>query len=199
MSAVLDEADAIVLVASPAIDAARSAFATLDWLEHHGRGHLVPNATVVIERRGPGSRRGVGQAGRAVPHPDSRGPRDPVRRPPGPGLRDCPGFDGQSHPSGVPGIGGVHRRPGARQADGSDLARAESLAPSTARAATIATGFTLVAAVRGCWPTNSTVLGTLYGARRPLAYSITCRSVIGPAACTSCVHPAAPTAGRPGR
>lgn len=48
MSAVLDEADAIVLVASPAIDAARSAFAALDWLEHHGRGHLVPNATVVI-------------------------------------------------------------------------------------------------------------------------------------------------------
>ena len=54
MSAVLDEADAIVLVASPAIDAARSAFATLDWLEHHGRGHLVPNATVVISAARPG-------------------------------------------------------------------------------------------------------------------------------------------------
>lgn len=54
MSAVLDEADAIVLVASPAIDAARSAFATLDWLEHHGRGHLVPNATVVISASRPG-------------------------------------------------------------------------------------------------------------------------------------------------
>lgn len=54
MSAVLDEADAIVLVASPAIDSARSAFATLDWLEHHGRGHLVPNATVVISAARPG-------------------------------------------------------------------------------------------------------------------------------------------------
>ncbi|BDB43690.1 MinD/ParA family ATP-binding protein [Mycobacterium kiyosense] len=54
MSAILDEADAIVLVASPAIDAARSAFATLDWLEHHGRGHLVPNATVVISAARPG-------------------------------------------------------------------------------------------------------------------------------------------------
>lgn len=54
MESVLDEADAIVLVASPAIDAARSALATLDWLEHHGRGHLVPNATVVISASRPG-------------------------------------------------------------------------------------------------------------------------------------------------
>jgi MinD-like ATPase involved in chromosome partitioning or flagellar assembly len=54
MSSILDEADAIVLVASPAIDAARSALATLDWLEHHGRGHLVPNATVVISAARPG-------------------------------------------------------------------------------------------------------------------------------------------------
>ncbi|WP_051545418.1 MinD/ParA family ATP-binding protein [Mycobacterium asiaticum] len=54
MESVLDEADAIVLVASPAIDAARSALATLDWLEHHGRGHLVPNATVVISAARPG-------------------------------------------------------------------------------------------------------------------------------------------------
>ncbi|OBK42317.1 hypothetical protein A5657_00465 [Mycobacterium kubicae] len=54
MESVLDEADAIVLVASPAIDAARSAFATLDWLEHHGRAHLVPNATVVISAARPG-------------------------------------------------------------------------------------------------------------------------------------------------
>ena len=54
MDSVLDEADAIVLVASPAIDAARSALATLDWLEHHGRAHLVPNATVVISAARPG-------------------------------------------------------------------------------------------------------------------------------------------------
>ncbi|WP_416362159.1 MinD/ParA family ATP-binding protein [Mycobacterium sp.] len=54
MSSILEEADAIVLVASPAIDAARSAFATLDWLEHHGYGHLVPNARVVISAARPG-------------------------------------------------------------------------------------------------------------------------------------------------
>jgi MinD-like ATPase involved in chromosome partitioning or flagellar assembly len=54
MKGVLDEADAILLVASPAIDSARSALATLDWLEHHGYPHLVPNATVVVSAARPG-------------------------------------------------------------------------------------------------------------------------------------------------
>ncbi|WP_369974182.1 MinD/ParA family protein [Mycobacterium sp. 3519A] len=48
MRGVLDTADALVIVASPAIDAARSALATLDWLEHHGYADLVPKATVVL-------------------------------------------------------------------------------------------------------------------------------------------------------
>jgi MinD-like ATPase involved in chromosome partitioning or flagellar assembly len=54
MSAVLDEADAIVLVSSAAIDGARSASATLDWLEHHGYGPLVQRAVVVLSNSRPG-------------------------------------------------------------------------------------------------------------------------------------------------
>lgn len=54
MTGVLDTADSLVLVTSPAIDGARSAIATLDWLEHHGRRDLVDSAVVVINsaRRG---------------------------------------------------------------------------------------------------------------------------------------------------
>jgi MinD-like ATPase involved in chromosome partitioning or flagellar assembly len=54
MAGVLSEADAIVIVASPAIDSARSALATLDWLEHHGYSHLIPGATVVVCASQPG-------------------------------------------------------------------------------------------------------------------------------------------------
>lgn len=54
MTGVLDMADALVLVASPAIDSARSALATLDWLQHHGHAHLVPEATVVLSSARPG-------------------------------------------------------------------------------------------------------------------------------------------------
>ena len=54
MTGVLDMADALVLVASPAIDSARSALATLDWLQHHGYAHLVPDATVVLSSARPG-------------------------------------------------------------------------------------------------------------------------------------------------
>lgn len=54
MKGVLDEADSLVLVASPAIDAARSGLATLDWLTRHGYAHLVPGATVVISAARPG-------------------------------------------------------------------------------------------------------------------------------------------------
>ena len=44
----LAESDMVVIVASPAIDAARSALATMDWLERQGFAHLVPGATVVF-------------------------------------------------------------------------------------------------------------------------------------------------------
>jgi MinD-like ATPase involved in chromosome partitioning or flagellar assembly len=55
MSGVLDLAHTIVLVSSPAIDAARSASATLDWLTEHGHSRLVREAHVVLSASRPGS------------------------------------------------------------------------------------------------------------------------------------------------
>jgi MinD-like ATPase involved in chromosome partitioning or flagellar assembly len=55
MAGVLDLAHAIVLVSSPAIDAARSASATLDWLMQHGHSALVREAHVVLSSSRPGS------------------------------------------------------------------------------------------------------------------------------------------------
>jgi putative peptide zinc metalloprotease protein len=45
---VLLEADQIVVVMPPALDGARVAAATLDWLEEHGHGQLVESAVAVI-------------------------------------------------------------------------------------------------------------------------------------------------------
>ena len=55
MAGALDLAHAIVLVSSPAIDAARSASATLDSLERHDHGDLVREAHVVLSESHPGS------------------------------------------------------------------------------------------------------------------------------------------------
>ncbi len=55
MAGVLDAADMIVIVASPAVDSARSALATLDWLTRHGYSRLVPWATVVVSASRPGA------------------------------------------------------------------------------------------------------------------------------------------------
>jgi len=55
MNGVLQLANALVLVSSPAVDGARSAAATLDWLELHGYGHLVERTVVVISSVRPGS------------------------------------------------------------------------------------------------------------------------------------------------
>ncbi|WP_435277704.1 AAA family ATPase [Rhodococcus yananensis] len=55
MRGVLDLADALVLVGSPAVDGARSAAATLDWLQHHGYGELVERTVVVISSPRPGA------------------------------------------------------------------------------------------------------------------------------------------------
>lgn len=55
MAGVLDEADALVIVASPAADAARSSLATLDWLHHHGYSQLVSEAVIVISSPRPGA------------------------------------------------------------------------------------------------------------------------------------------------
>ena len=48
MTGVLRLADQIVLVSSPSVDGARSASATLDWLQAHGHGDLVRHAVVVL-------------------------------------------------------------------------------------------------------------------------------------------------------
>ncbi|RZK81755.1 MAG: MinD/ParA family protein, partial [Rhodococcus sp. (in: high G+C Gram-positive bacteria)] len=83
MNGVLQLANSVVLVSSPAIDGARSAAATLDWLQHHGYGHLVSRTVVVISAARPGSST-IEQAGtpsrsgasrrrvRAVPEPRGR-------------------------------------------------------------------------------------------------------------------------------
>ncbi|WP_324192410.1 MinD/ParA family ATP-binding protein [Nocardia transvalensis] len=55
MAGVLDLAHSLVLISSSAIDGARSAAATLDWLSLHGHDHLVRNAVVVINLPRPGS------------------------------------------------------------------------------------------------------------------------------------------------
>lgn len=55
MNGVLTLANALVLISSPAIDGARSAAATLDWLDHHGYGHLVERTVVVISSPRPGA------------------------------------------------------------------------------------------------------------------------------------------------
>jgi len=54
MAGVLHEADMVIVVASPAVDSARSAWATLRWLERNGYSRLVPGATVVFSASRPG-------------------------------------------------------------------------------------------------------------------------------------------------
>ena len=59
MTGVLRLADQIVLVSSPSVDGARSASATLDWLQAHGYGDLVRDAVVVLSVIRPRTRSGV--------------------------------------------------------------------------------------------------------------------------------------------
>ncbi len=56
MSGVLQLADQIILVSSPSVDGARSASATLDWLEAHNHGDLVRNGVVVLSAIRPKSK-----------------------------------------------------------------------------------------------------------------------------------------------
>ena len=56
MSGVLPLTDQIILVSSPSVDGARSASATLDWLEAHGCGNLVRNGVVVLSAIRPKSK-----------------------------------------------------------------------------------------------------------------------------------------------
>ncbi|WP_420810125.1 AAA family ATPase [Halopolyspora algeriensis] len=55
MKGVLDTADSLVIVSSSSIDGARSASATLDWLDAHGYGDLVSRSVAVINSVRPGS------------------------------------------------------------------------------------------------------------------------------------------------
>jgi MinD-like ATPase involved in chromosome partitioning or flagellar assembly len=48
MSAILAKADVLVVVASGSVDGARSAAATLDWLDAHGHNEMVRNSIAVI-------------------------------------------------------------------------------------------------------------------------------------------------------
>ena len=48
MAGILELADQVVLVSSPSVDGARSASATLDWLDAHGYGDLVRGGVVVL-------------------------------------------------------------------------------------------------------------------------------------------------------
>jgi MinD-like ATPase involved in chromosome partitioning or flagellar assembly len=55
MKGVLTHADSLVVLSSPALDGARSASATLDWLEEHGYGDLVQRSVAVISMIRPRS------------------------------------------------------------------------------------------------------------------------------------------------
>ncbi|MBO0679243.1 MinD/ParA family protein [Mycolicibacterium sp. S2-37] len=48
MSAVLDNADLLVIVSTTSVDGSRSAAATLDWLDAHGHQQLVAGAVAVV-------------------------------------------------------------------------------------------------------------------------------------------------------
>ena len=63
MSAVLDQADLLIIISSGAVDGARSASATLDWLDAHGYQELVRNSIVVVNAVRPRSGK-VGHAAR---------------------------------------------------------------------------------------------------------------------------------------
>lgn len=48
MSAIIDRADVLVVISSASVDGARSAAATLDWLDAHGHEDMVSNSIAVI-------------------------------------------------------------------------------------------------------------------------------------------------------
>jgi MinD-like ATPase involved in chromosome partitioning or flagellar assembly len=59
MAGILELADQVVLVSSPSVDGARSASATLDWLDAHGYGDLVLGGVVVLSAIRRGSKSAV--------------------------------------------------------------------------------------------------------------------------------------------
>ena len=55
MAAVLAKADALIVISSGSVDGARSASATLDWLDAHGHQEMVRNSVAVINAVRPRS------------------------------------------------------------------------------------------------------------------------------------------------
>nr|WP_264071689.1 MinD/ParA family protein [Mycolicibacterium komossense] len=55
MSAVLSHTDSLIVISSGSVDGARSASATLDWLDAHGHENLVRNSVAVINAVRPRS------------------------------------------------------------------------------------------------------------------------------------------------
>ena len=110
MYGVLGVADQIVVVSSGSIDGARSASATMDWLDAHGHGDLVRNAVAVINcvSRSAGGvdlDRVAAHFAGTVP----RGGARPVRPAPAGGGRGGPGPPGPAHPAGPAGARGRGR------------------------------------------------------------------------------------------
>jgi MinD-like ATPase involved in chromosome partitioning or flagellar assembly len=66
MSSVLENADVLIVVASGSIDGARSAAATLDWLDAHGHDALVRNSIAVVNAVRP--RTGKVDMGKVIDH-----------------------------------------------------------------------------------------------------------------------------------
>ena len=100
MYGVLGVADQLIIVSSGSIDGARSASATMDWLDAHGHGELVRNSVAVINwvHRSAGGG-GPGPGGRALRGALPRGGADPVRRAPRGGRGDRAG-PARSRPPG---------------------------------------------------------------------------------------------------
>jgi MinD-like ATPase involved in chromosome partitioning or flagellar assembly len=55
MSSVLSKADVLIVISSGSVDGARSASATLDWLDAHGHEDMVKNSVAVINAVRPRS------------------------------------------------------------------------------------------------------------------------------------------------
>jgi MinD-like ATPase involved in chromosome partitioning or flagellar assembly len=69
MAGILGEADALVIVAAPAMDAARSGLATLDWLQHHRYTQLVSDAIIVVDCARSGATLDIAKfASNVLPH-----------------------------------------------------------------------------------------------------------------------------------
>ncbi|CAN3126992.1 MinD/ParA family ATP-binding protein [Mycobacterium sp. smrl_JER01] len=58
MAGVIDKADVLVVISSGSVDGARSASATLDWLDAHGHEDMVRNSIAVINGVRAGAKRG---------------------------------------------------------------------------------------------------------------------------------------------